>query len=341
MTNKELSKLLGVSPATLSLVINNKPGLSQEMRSRVISDLSQMGYTHLIKTDCTSPQHRNISFIVYKRSGEILNSNPYFLLLMEGLEKNAMRHGCSITLHVIDKRDLDMSQIDTINYSGSLGAIIFATEMFDDDLNFTRELQMPFLMLDNFFPYDEFDSVAINNEMGTYQAIRHLVDCGHTNIGYLKSSVNISSFSERSNGFHRAASACGITIAKENIYCIRNSEEGSYQDFGKILRGAPQLPTAFVTDDDTLAIGVIRALSEVGYTVPKDVSIIGFNDRPVCQICSPPLSSVRVSTDSLVYEAVELLMRRIHHSDRCLTPVKIRVSTTLVHRDSVRPLHEN
>lgn len=339
MTNKELAAKLGLSPAAFSLIINHKPGVSEETRERVLAQLEEMGYSHIIKK-APVIQSDNISFIIYKRTGEILDSHPFFLLLMEIIEQKAREYGYNILLSTIDKRKELDAQLNHIKSLNSQGAILFATEMLEEDLLPFLQLNIPIVSMDNDFPRLSCNSVSINNQMGTWQAINHLVQHNFHQIGYLRSSARISSFEERERGYQDALDYYNLSFQQEHILSLSHTEEGSYRDMLAYLNTPyPDLPEAFVSDDDTVALGVMRALSEKGYRIPEDISIIGFNDRPSSEITSPPLTTVNVSKYSFATETVSELIRLIKNAENNIADSrsrKIRIGTKLILRDSTR-----
>jgi LacI family transcriptional regulator len=337
MTNKEIAHKLAISPTALSLVLNNKPGVSDATRERVISELHAMGFSHVIKKN--AKQSTNLCFVIYKKHGEILDQHPFFLLLSESIENSALRYGYSIFLMTIDNRKPIQPQIARLNKMDARGAVIFATEMSEEDTAFFSHLNMPCIALDNDFTYSDINTVAINNQMGTFQAITHLVENGHNQIGYLKCATRISSFQEREKGFEDALAHFGLQMDSEYVFNTRYTEEGSYQDFKKYLGNGRKLPTAFVTDVDTIALGVMKAMHEHGILVPKDVSIVGFDDRPACEISTPPLTSVNVPKNSFGAEAIKALMRLIdrqEEADPKSRSIKSRIGTQLIKRSSVK-----
>lgn len=343
MTNRELAKKIGVSPATLSLVINKKPGISDSMRSRVLAKIEEYGLTDMLRSDTESPATagNNICFVVYKRHGGILDQSPFFLYIMEGVESRAHKYGYNLLFLSIDRRNPMEEQIARLMSMDCKGIVIFATEMLEDDVAFFADLPFPYVLLDNDFPRMNLDSVAINNTLGTYQAVEHLVGLGHTRIGYLKSRIFINSFGERDAGFFDVMRHFGLSLDKRNIYELDFSEEGSYQEFKRMLATSRSLPTAFVTDDDTIASGAIKALAEIGITIPDNISIVGFDDRPLCELCEPKLSSIRVPKYVFGAMAIDLLVKRI--DDPCvkgddIRSFKYRIGTELMIRSSVRRL---
>lgn len=342
MTNREIASKLGISPASLSIIINHKPGVSETTRKTVLAQLQEMGYENLIKKMPVVPSN-NLCFIIYKRHGEILDLHPFFLLLMEYIETQARNYDYTILLCTIDKRRPIEPQIQHINELNSQGAILFATEMLDEDMDAFRHLQVPFVALDNAFTRLTCNTIAINNQMGTFQAIEYLVKAGHSHIGYLKSIIRISSFEERQQGFENALAHFNLSFSPDHILTAHYSEEGSYRDIRQYLETHPALalPAAFVCDDDTLAAGAMRAFTEHGYRIPDDISIIGFNDRPSCEVSIPPLTSINVSKKTLAIETVDELIRLIE-KQKDINPEtrsrKIRIGTKLLVRQSVSTL---
>lgn len=345
MTQRELAQKLQLSPAALSLILNNKPGVSSATRARVIEQIEQMGYAHLLRNitpfgqSFPNPPGGQLCFVIYKRHGRILNQHPYFMLLMESIEERARKHGYSVLLMSMEHNSYIDKQIETLHNMHVRGIILFATEMQPEDLKPFDALRLPLVALDNHFHRTEVNTVSIDNDMGTYQAIAHLVSMGHKSIGYLQSDVSISSFDERAAGYRSALDEFGLPPS--DVFRIPYSEAESYRAFRSILLEKPKLPTAFVSDDDTIATGVMRALTEAGLHIPDDISIVGFNDRPSCEAASPALTSVNVPRASFGAEAVDALMKLIGRSDRQSTMVrslKLRIGTQLVSRDSVKQL---
>lgn len=339
MTNREIAHQLKISPAALSLILNHKPGVSDATRERVLKEITDMGYAHLIKKkEETASLSSNFAFVIYKKTGKILNQHPFFLLLMESIENRARKYGFNIMLTTIDERMDVPSQIQNLLDMKIKGMVIFATEMDENNIDCFKKLDIPFIAIDNDFPRLDINTVCINNAIGTFQAIEYLVQMGHTQIGYLQSADSISSFREREYGYQEALTYFSLSLNPDFVVKVPYTEEGSYQAFKKYLTGKPKLPTAFVSDDDTIASGVIRALSEKGIRIPDDISVIGFNDRPSCEITIPPLTSINVPRHSFGSEAIDALMKLVNrreHDSNMTRSLKLRIGTQLTIRSSV------
>lgn len=203
---------------------------------------------------------------------------------------------------------------------------------------FIKRLTVPYVSIDHDFTTRNISTVAINNQMGTFQAIEYLVNMGHTDIGYVHTTEYISSWSERALGYRQALAQFRLPLSDDKVYRARYNGGNSYDDFCQVIASGAQLPTALVTDDDVIAVGVMRALQDAGYRVPEDISIVGFNNRPVCELVHPMLTSIDVPKQDFSTEAVDALVSLIQKQQRGELPklaVKRRITTTLIERQSV------
>lgn len=333
MTNRDIAKKIGVSPATLSLIINNKPGISQSTREYVLDKLYEYGFSHIIKHQIASIKDKNLCFIIYRRHGKIVDSSPFFMLLTQGIESYAKEKGYNVFITFFDKQMPMEEQIERLRNMNCVGSVLFATEMLDDDIYILSHLPFPVVLLDNSFPLLNYDSIAINNEMGTYQAIEHLYSKGYRIIGYLKSKTYTNNFGEREQGYQNALKHFSLELNKEYIIELGYSLENSYYDFSRYLNHHPVLPEAFVCDDDTIANGAVRALIEHGYKIPHDIAIVGFNDRPLCEQMFPKLDSIRVLKEAFGGFAIACLINKIESNANY--NLKLRIGTQYISRNTV------
>ena len=143
---KDIAKELGISTATLSLVVNGKPGISKKTREHVISELKRLGYENIIKSEQTEtqvqteqPLSRTIGFIIYKNGGEMLGLNSFYPLILDGVEQTARKFGYNLTVMNME-RTLLQEQIHYITDSNCIGYVIFATEMQGDEIKYFEKL---------------------------------------------------------------------------------------------------------------------------------------------------------------------------------------------------------
>ena len=227
-------------------------------------------------------------------------------------------------------------QIELINNSGCSGVILLGTEMFLEDYRPFQSLHVPLVVLDSYYDELPFTMVLINNARGAFLATDYLVSEGHRNIGYLQSARAISNFEERADGFFRALRQNEIKKNMSYVFRVTPVQGVAYREFSRILDPHPALPTGFFADNDIIALDCIRALKEHGYRIPDDVSVVGFDDIPSCQLLEPPMTTTCVPKSFLGAQAMHQLLRLF--ADPILPPVKVEISTELVKRSTVRRL---
>lgn len=348
---KELAKMLGVSQATISLVLNKKPGISEKTRMEVRQKIESLGYGYMfageegrsVSTAVSEeePMPEAIGFVIFKRGGELVEQTPFFPLILTGVEKTAKTHGYHLfVINFSTKENLE-EQMNYIIRLGCKGIVIFATEMIGDDIEPFLQLDVPFVLLDNYYIDRHINSVALNNEQGTYALVEYLYRKGHRKIGYLGSRVNIASFIERKESYFRALRKFGLHDMEPYCVDIGYPESNACDGLLKLLRDGIATPTAYISENDVVAYGAVMALKAFGLRVPEDISVVGFDDRPICTLIEPTLTTVRIPRFRFGSEAVELLVNKIRQAaEKVESHVKVEVCVELIERESVRDISE-
>ncbi len=333
VTAKELAHQLGLSESAVSLALNNRPGVSTFTRKRVLTAAKEMGYDFARRSYSGTGKQGVICFVVYKRSGAVVDDTPFFAGLTDGVNTGcrAENYDC-VTRYLYEDEDLE-EQINALNIGSFAGIIILATEMQENTLKLFSALNAPFVFLDAYFEKPEYNFILINNVQGAYMATSYLIRKRRTQPGYLRSSYSISNFEQRADGFYKAIRAAGLSTSTSSVLRLTPSQEGAYQDMKNLLETGEKPADCYFADNDLIAIGAIQALKEAGYRIPEDVAVIGFDDMPACEYMSPPLSTIMVPK---VYLG-EIAARRIAQiaSGTAAHPLKIEVSTHLIRRKSV------
>lgn len=331
---KDIADAADVSVATVSLALNNKKGVSEEKREEIIRIAREMGYSleNLEKKNT----EKIIRFIIYKRHGFVVSDTPFFSNLIEGIQRECRENQYEMVISHITKNEENYQEIiENIKEDNASGVILLATEMYKEDLNNFIDINKPIVLLDSYFKHEDFDYVVINNSSASYKATEHLIENGHREIGYLQSSVYINNFYYRESGFTEALNDNQISLKDDYVYKLEPTLEGSYKDMKKLLKDRKnELPTTFFADNDIVAFGAMRALKENGIKIPADVSIVGFDDMPFCQVSSPRLTTIKVYKQEIGRLAVKRVLEKINGDDNIIQ--KIEVATELVERDSVK-----
>lgn len=330
---KELAAKLNISAATVSMVFNNKPGISPTTRSMVVEAAKEYGYESSKRSyaEQTAPI---IHFIIYKKHGNIVNDTPFFSQVMEGINLECQKHNCRQQVTYIYENASIQSRINEVYKLECSGVLLLGTEMTPDDYKHFSNFNVPIVVLDNYFEDICYDSVLINNTQSSYLATSYLIKNGHSKIGYLHSKTIIGNFTERRDGYLKALSVHNIPN-NENFFCpVSPTSEAAYDDMIHYLNKCPELASAYFADNDIIAAAALRAFKEFGMKIPDDISIIGFDDMPLCTLTDPQLTTMCVPKSQLGALAVDRLINKITSNTKEI--VKIEVATTLIERNSVK-----
>ena len=228
-------------------------------------------------------------------------------------------------------------QLHSLRTLKSVGIVLLATEMRSHDMELFAGIDLPIVLLDNYFPSVRYDSVGIDNRYGAWNAVRYLIECGHIQLGYLHSSVEIRNFAERYDGYLYGCRSLPEGVAKDSsrrIVRVGSSAETAAKDMRAYLATEPMLPSAFFADNDQIAAGCCRALLEEGIRIPQDISIIGFDDSSICTMMSPQLTTMGVHKKRMGGLAVSRLHERLQYH----MPENVRtlIQPSIVVRGTVR-----
>ena len=332
MTIRELADKIGVSPATISIVINGKKGVGEDTRERVLRALKENNYN---PGNRKKNNDKNVLLIKYTKSGFFVEENQGFIsMIIDSIEEQLRNKNIGITMMII-KNDLLLG-LNEIDYEKYSGIILIGTEMIDDDYNCLKDIPIPFVVVDNVVPNVMCSSISINNYENVYIAISYLKEAGHNRIGYIGSKSETENFRERRTAFELTVKKLNIEFDEDNDYKVTPTLIGSHDDFLEILEKKDLNNTVFFAENDTIALGVIKALKEKKYKIPADVSIIGFDDIAYSSVSSPTLTTVHVQRKGLGKQTVLQLLQLIEENK--LLPIKTRVTGRLVERDSVKTI---
>lgn len=324
---KQIAELAGISPATVSNVLNHKKGVSKKTMEQVLRVARETGY---LKENCI----KTIKLVIYKKHGMVVGETPFFHALIEGVEKECRSRGFALEICGLNRESADFADVlDGLLQDYTAAILLLATELDEEDMKPFIKAVSPVAVLDSWFPALQFNSVLINNVDAVRQAVSHLIEAGHRQIGHLKSNVVINNFEFRKEGYVSALAQKELIHDLAFTIDLTPTMEGAYLDMAAYLKNDPTLPTAYFADNDIIALGAIKALKQHGVKVPQDVSVIGFDDMPFCEISSPRLTTIRVHKHELGAQAVKCLCDEIQHKSKGC--IKLEVCTEFVERDSV------
>lgn len=328
---KKISEITGFSPATVSNALNMKRGVNRETMERIFQTAAELGYS------VGSKGIKSIKFVLFRRTGQIIDGSAFHPEVIEGVEQAAKENGLS-TLFVRLERDAPdyEEQVNKLAMDLSCGVILLATEMQREDFDGFRQFKAPLVLLDGWCGGMGFDGVLINNSESSGMAVDYLIGHGHRKIGYIGGDFRIQNFRSRERGYRAAMKEHGLEVRPEWCALVGTGLESAYNRMLEWLEKEPELPTAFFVDNDLIALGVVKALTKKGVRVPEDVSVVGFDNLPYSAIAAPALTTIQVHKQSMGQTAVNHLLAVAAGQQDC--HCKIQCCTTFVERESVRTI---
>lgn len=333
ITAKELAKKLGISATAVSMALNNKPGVSTETRHAIIKAAEMYGYD-FTKLSLKYKPDGKICIILYTSNNAIISYDPIFNELTDGLLRSLKKENYNANvLNFYEKKDDIHSFLGNIRVSNYSGIILLGTELPENIAKQFLSLHIPIVILDSYFKCLDCNHILIDNYQGAYIATNYLITHRRQQPGLLKSSYSAHNFRERELGFREAVKSNGMSPSCSIIHEVAPSIEGAYHDMLELLDQNISIADCYFADNDLIAIGVMNALKSIGYSIPENVAIIGFDNILESVVSTPPLTTVNVSRIHMAEVAVKTLLDSI----RTIVPYthKIQISTTLIERNSV------
>ncbi len=313
MRIKDVAARAGVSVATVSRVLNQNPRVKPHLRERVLQAMTELDYRPSgIARNMRNQSARVIGLII----SDI--QNPFFTALVRAVEDVAYANQYTVLLCNSDEDpQKEQLYVDVLSTERVAGVIIVPTS--GDCCTPLLNRHTPVVMVDRKVPGLATDSVTLDNVAGAYQATAHLIGLGHRRIGLVGAPLHVSVGLERRQGYEKALREREIPVDETIIRTGNFKESGGYGAASELL-GLDPRPTAIFAVNNLMTMGTLQAIHERGLRIPRDISIIGFDDMPWLPLLVPPLTAVRQPTYQIGAEAARLLFRRLREGSQ--EPVK-------------------
>jgi len=323
-TIKDIADIANVSIATVSRVLNYDETLNvtDETRQRVFEAAEQLSYQAPIRK---KRKRRFKIGLYYSYSLEEELDDTYYLSIRVALEKKLEQEGHKI--YRIRSGD-QPERLRTIDGIICLGFFV------REDIERISGFQKPVVFIDSSPDPDRFDSVVIDFHKATRKALDYLLELGHTKIGFIG---GVDTDKSGNHYYDLRQEVFEKYLKSKDLYHKEYIKIGGYnpKDGYLLLKQLLELkekPTAVFVANDTIAVGLYKACSELGYRIPEDISIIGFNDISAAQFMVPPLTTIRLNTEFMGETAVSLMQDRLNSArEICL---QITIPTKLIIRES-------
>jgi LacI family transcriptional regulator len=335
LTVRQFASLAGVSPMTVSRVLNQRPDVAPLTRERVERLIAQSGFVPTRSAGVRRQgRHGLIDLVV-----PALDTG-YSLEIARGVEAALEPTGYRLALSCTysSSRDVvrqERTWLAKLSQGRTDGAILVLYADQSRRLGALRRRHIPFVIVDpsgDLGP--DVPSVGATNWAGGRAATEHLLALGHRRVAFIGGSPSSLCAEERLSGYRSALEAAGIPVAADLVRPGNFLEDMGYKQTLALMELA-ETPTAIFAGNDSQALGAYAALRQLGKNVPEDVSVVGFDDTLVAPLVTPALTTVRQPLADMGQFAVRNLLRVIE--GRPLSSLSVQLATTLVIRGSCAP----
>ncbi|GLK83133.1 LacI family DNA-binding transcriptional regulator [Ancylobacter defluvii] len=334
-TIRDIAGAAGVSPATVSLVLNGKGEISGVTRARVLEAAARLNYVPRLARPRVEAAG-TVRFLKIAKHGHTVNRDHSVFVsdYIDGMSAEATRRG--YTLEVVSHEGQSIISVaDTLAVAPVSGVIALGTEISETDIRVLQGVGRPIVFIDTFYDVVEANFVNMNNEDAVHQVLARLRQQGFERIGFVASHVDTTNFRLRREAFHRNMARLGLPIDPAHIISVESTYDGAHADTLKALGEGIALADGYFCTNDVIAYGFIKALRDFGIRIPEDVGVIGFDNLPLSSTMEPALTTIDVSKRKIGNLAVTVLDDLIHAAEP-QPPVKILVGARLVTRASDR-----
>lgn len=306
----EVADLAGVSEATVSRVMNGKPGVADATRHRVLDVLSRLGYS----IDATRAGTRTVVGLI---TPEL--DNPIFPLMAQHIESRLARHGVlSIMGPATPTTAHERDYLDYFVSVGVSGIVVVNGSYAQKDMGYAPYEELldrgtPVVLVNGLSLPCPVPAVGIDIAAAAQAAVSHLVSLGHTRIGCMTGPLYYSSAEAFVAGYRTATRRAGIERDRKLIIETMFAAESAHTATAELVEAGA---TGIVCASDVMALGALSAARAMGVDVPEALSIVGFDGTPLVGLSDPPLTTLRQPVDRMAQAVTTMLMAQIGSSDR-------------------------
>jgi len=328
-TIHDVAQTAQVSPTTVSRYLNNRIELPPTTAARIDAAIALLDYRpNLLAKRLSTGRTEAIGLV----APEI--REPFFAELASAVEDEADRHGYTIFMSSTrSDRQREIASLNRLHDRHVDGLIMMTNTPDDGTLAKLIGRRRNVVLIDEDVPGVSVPRLFVENETGGYLATRHLIEAGHEQIAYIGGPDGLYSVEHRRAGYLRAMREAGLPVRKQWLALGSFSSDFARKATLGFLRLANP-PTAIFGSSDYIAIGVLLALKQAGLSVPRDMSVVGFDDMPLTELFNPPLTAIRQPIEALGRRGFQLLFSLLKGEQ---PPRLTLLPVELIERQSVAP----
>lgn len=335
-TIRDVAAMAGVTPAVVSRLINNDPDLAilDATKARIYEAVRKTGYK-------PNPMARGLRRKKTGLIGLIIAdfTNPFYGKLIRAIQGSVEQAGfiCLVSENAEDPKRT--RKLVDLYLERQVEGLILCTATENDTItNYLDSINEKYVLATRKANNSNAPYVGFDNEKGMFQAMEYLIGLGHRRIAHITGYIDTIAAQERLNGYKSGLERHGIPVNDDYIV-YGNWTADNINDYIARLMSLPNPPTAIITSNDAVAIPALNVIYELGYRVPEDISLIGFNNIRESANTIPPLTTIESPTEKLGKEIAELLLEVMRSPD----PIhkSVAIDTKLIVRGSTGPCREN
>ena len=311
-TIKDVAKLAGVNPSTVSRVIADNPKITNETKKRVYDAMKELHYRpNAIARSLASKSRTKIIGVILPSDSEALFHNPFFIRVISSISSYAQKHGYYIMHGHSGKEEGEMKILkDLVNSRWVDGIILTTTREHDKCIEYLNDVNMPFVVIGKVDEDVNAYTVDNDNTEATKNATQHLIDKGFKKICFIGGSLEFRVNNERLKGYTDSMVKNNIDVSDYMIFTNDDSEETGMKGMQQFLKYF--VPDAIVTTDDLIAFGACQKGFE---TIGEYIPVVGFNNTPVSVYRNPQFSSVEIFAEKLGYHSAKTLIHLLEEKE--------------------------
>lgn len=306
MRIKDVAELAGVSPATVSRVLNGSPSVGDEHKEKVLLAVEQVGYRPNRLASNLRKQRAGIIGVVVSDV-----ENPHFSEMVRAVEDAAYRRGYRVLLCNTDEDpEKQASYLEVLADERALGVIVSSSDTAGSGIGRLLDLSIPVVAFDRSVVDPGADAVVVDNTAGAEKATKLLLGAGHERVGFVGGPEHIETGILRQRGYESAMASFGLEpLCADGGFRVAGGRSAT----GTLLSGGEdrQRPTALIVANNLMTIGALQAIQERDLRIPADVALVAFDDPPWAALVDPPLTTLGQPVRAMSARAVELLFERI------------------------------
>ncbi|MGE0033634.1 MAG: LacI family DNA-binding transcriptional regulator [Pseudothermotoga sp.] len=327
-----MARELGVNVSTVSRALNGKPGVSEELRKKILELAKAKGYSpDLAAVGLRKGKTKIIGVLIPDVS------NPFFAQILRGMERVFYPLGYHLLLCSTDENtEKEEENLRTLLSQRVEGILAAPTDSGGNRSTYKKivDSNVPLVFFDRIVPGLETSYVITDNEGGVAELVRYVYEKGHRSLGVITLRSRSYTGKMRLSGILKCCDELGMLVKEEWILDGHSTQEGAYQAAKKLFQ-LEDRPTSLIVCNNLMMLGVMKAVKELNVKVPEDISVVSFDDSYWNEIFDPPITCVAQEPEQMGLIAATMMMDLLMHGSR---PTKTVLKAHFIERASVKQM---